>query len=281
MRIVTFIIVLLAALAPAGAADAPRTGRYDVTFSQRSPLSDYAEFEKRLKASLRKVPAYDIKDESFAVYVPKHYDGEKPLGLLIYMDPGGRGDGPLLTYQNRWTTVLDAHDLIWIGPHKADNKRHVIHRTGLALDAIHNGVARFNIDPDRIYVCGMSGGGRVASWVAFNYPDAVTGMFAWCGVNYFKNVPVPSKDRAVWRAKFPPPPTKLMGRTRLKNRYVLMTGEDDFNREQTKATYDLMVEHKFRHVDYMLVPNLGHVWPPPRWLDEGIKLLDAPLQPDE
>jgi hypothetical protein len=59
-----------------------------------------------------------------------------------------------------------------------------------------------------------------------------------------------------------------------------MTGQTDYNRPQTKAVYDAMVEHRFKHVHYMEIPKLGHDWPPPAWFQKGIELLDAPLTKD-
>jgi hypothetical protein len=170
------------------ADDEPRTGTYTATFTQRSPHSEYKDFEKRLRKNLRKIEPYDLADESFAVHVPRHYAGKKPFGLIVYIDPGDLGGRMIKAYHK----VLNRHNLIWVGANKAGNQREVIHRVGLSLDAIHNMTRQYNIDPNRVYVCGMSGGGRISSWVGMGYPEVVAGTFPFCGVNYSKRSTYPT-----------------------------------------------------------------------------------------
>ena len=34
---------------------------------------------------------YKLEDESFEVYVPESYTGERPFGLVVFVSPGGDG----------------------------------------------------------------------------------------------------------------------------------------------------------------------------------------------
>ena len=59
---------------------------------------------------------------------------------------------------------------------------------------------------------------------------------------------------------------------------MFLTGENDFNRAQTKVYHDRYLEEGFAHVSYLEVPGMAHAIPGgPAWFDRAIELLDAPL----
>src|SRR5438445_12483220 len=92
---------------------------------------------------------YNIGDESFEIYVPGGYAGEKPYGLFVFDSPGGNGG-----LMREWKESIDRHELIWVGPNKAGNDRLAIPRMSLMIDAVHNVQKQYKIDPQRIYVSG-------------------------------------------------------------------------------------------------------------------------------
>ena len=60
------------------------------------------------------------------------------------------------------------------------------------------------------------------------------------------------------------------------NRFVLLTGEHDINRAQTRAIYEQdYLEDRFKHVHYLEVPGMGQAVPPVEWFDKGVGLLDG------
>ena len=124
---------------------------------------------------------YNLADESFEVYVPADYTGEKPFGLFVFCSPSpsGRPMGPFLK-------SMDERHLIWIGPNKAGNDRVNRPRMGLAIDAAISMKAKYNIDPDRVYVAGISGGGRIASMLGVGYADIFKGGFYMIGCNFYR-----------------------------------------------------------------------------------------------
>lgn len=62
-----------------------------------------------------------------------------------------------------------------------------------------------------------------------------------------------------------------------QDRYVILTGSKDFNREETRAVYDFYLEENFRRVTYLDVPEMGHDQPPVDWFEKGIIALDESL----
>src|SRR5688572_10133646 len=73
----------------------PGHGHFQLTFTERSPLSTNKEICARMGWALLEEEAakvdYNLSQESFEVYVPPTYTGEKPFGLLVFVSPGGGG----------------------------------------------------------------------------------------------------------------------------------------------------------------------------------------------
>ncbi len=262
-------------------ADGPRVGRYSTTFTERSPLSTVGAVTERFRVQLGNPPDdYNLTDESFWVYVPKNYDGSEPYGLIVWINAGETGEPP-----EHYQPVLDQHKLIWIGADNSGNPRSFWHRAGLALDGLHNITQQYDIDPMRIYVSGISGGGRCASRIGPTYADLFAGAFPIIGVDFFKRLPHPdARQNALqttlkfWGAAFNPPSPRIMRRAKRDGRYVLLTGETDGNRAQTIATYKYGYQRaKFANITYLEVPGMGHTLPPAEWFEKGVVALDAPL----
>lgn len=260
-----------------GELEGPRVGRYTTMFTERSPLSTVEAVTERFRYHLKEpLGNYILADESFWVYVPDAYDGSEPYGLLVWIDAGTQG-GPPEHYQ----PVLDQHKLIWVGANNSGNQRSFWYRAGLALDGLYNIKQQYHIDPMRIYVSGISGGGRSASRVGPTYADEFAGMFAIIGVDFFKRLPHPETRNNMltfWGAAFNPPNPRMMRRAKRDGRYVLLTGETDGNRIQTLATYEYGYKRgQFKHITYLEVPGMGHALPPAEWFEKGIVALDEPL----
>ena len=57
---------------------------------------------------------------------------------------------------------------------------------------------------------------------------------------------------------------------------MLLTGELDFNRAQTRATYRQMLEDGFQHVLFLQIPGASHYHAVEKeWLDRGLRYLDG------
>jgi predicted esterase len=196
----------------------------------------------------------DAANEKFRIVVPGAYSTNGTWGLLVWVSPG---DDPRLPAA--WENELAERRLLLVGIYRAGNERDAIERCRLALDATCNMCQRYRIDPQRIYVAGFSGGGRIASILGVAYADVFTGCLAVCGVDFYQNV-------AAGAGQFYPgtyrPDARVALRARDRSRFVLLTGEEDPNRANTKATAENGFQLSgFKHVRYMEVSGMKHALP--------------------
>src|SRR5436190_1015573 len=108
-------------------------------------------------------------------------------------------------------------------------------------------------------------------------PDVFRGGCYIIGCNYFRNVDVNPATHEIYSATFTKPVPVLFALARDRSRHVLLTGETDMNRLQTKLNADAMAKDGFRHVTYLEQPGLGHSAPNAEWFEKGIVALDEPL----
>ena len=263
------------------AADAPRTGAFQLTIPQRSKDSAVAAVISRLGWGTIDVVKnsgaeqdYDLAKETFEVYVPPGYTGKEPYGLLVWVNPGPDGK-----VHGRWTEVLDKHKLIWIGANKSGNDRAAWVRLGLAIDAAEYMPTAYNIDADRVYVSGASGGGKCSSMLGIAWPDVFTGgSYPMLGCNFYRRVLVSAggagKGAEYYRQNFKRPPGRLWDVVTKERRHVFLTGDNDFNRQPSELTFREAKKDGFKHITYLQVPGMGHQPPDAEWFEKGIVALD-------
>jgi hypothetical protein len=147
---------------------------------------------------------------------------------------------------------------------------------GLTIDAAVNAQKTFKIDPNRVYVCGVSGGGRVASMLGVGFPDVFRGGFYIIGCNFYRQERSVEQN-GVFKRSYNVPPTKYYVMAKKQNKHVFLTGDTDGNREQTEIYYKGFVRDGFEHSTYFQVPGMGHSPPPQDWFAKGMDALDAKL----
>jgi hypothetical protein len=274
----TLILVGMIA-SSAGAEDGTdptaKNGSFTLTFSNRSDQSTNAYVATRMGWPLAAEEAakvdYKLPEESFEVYVPADYTGEKPFGLLVFSNPHPSGRPP----QN-YVPLLDKYHLIYVGANKAGNDRFVRLRMGMAIDAAANMRARYKIDPDRVYVSGISGGGRVASLLGVGFADIFRGGFYIIGCDFYheeKSV----EQNGFFKRSYNVPPARIYNLARKQSKHVFLTGDNDGNREQTQLYYNGFKRDGFEHITYLQVPGMGHQAPNAEWFEKGLTALDEPI----
>jgi hypothetical protein len=122
--------------------------------------------------------------ERFLVHIPADYLAYSRYGLVVYIDPGEDLD----SLPSGWQPVLDRRHLLFIAPLKAGKTESSPRRLGLAVLAAEQMIARYNIDPHRVYAAGWSGGARIASMLGFYQADVFHGTIQSCGSDFFKPV---------------------------------------------------------------------------------------------
>ena len=186
------------------------------------------------------------------LFVPESYDPERPPGLLVYVSPTDSGHIPA-----GWQAVLEAANLIWIGANRSGNRVRVARRATYAMVAPAVAARDYRIDSSRVYVSGFSGGGRVASMIALDYPHVFRGALYICGVN-------PLGDRK---------PAQLDSIR--SNRYVFLTGRKDFNRLETRSVHRSYRRAGVENVMLMDIPGMDHRIPSPERLGKALDFLDG------
>jgi hypothetical protein len=191
------------------------------------------------------------KSVEWEILVPETYDPSKPAGLLVYVSPSRSGEPP-----PRWKAMLAERNLIWIGANDHGNELSIAPRIGAALLAAAKIEQDYKIDPKRKYVAGFSGGGRVASTIAYVFSKAFRGYVFICGIN---------------RQKEPPPRLEDMQ----QNRYVFLSGSRDFNLLETRGAFSDYEELSITSAKLMVVAGMGHDLPSHRHMAEAIDFLDG------
>jgi hypothetical protein len=269
-----FVCVLPAARVSVQAADtnAVAPGRSEVQFSEAAPYGSTAEIRRRLGYREIPLPEIDITKEKFEIIAPEAYSTNSDWGLLVWVSPSDSARIPA-----DWQAELAKHRVLFISAYNSGNDRHPIERIRLALDAICNMCRRFKIERKRTYIGGFSGGARVASMLGVAYADVFTGTLCICDVNFYRNVPAAAGQN--YAAYYLPDPGAL-SLAKKSGRFVLLTGENDINRENTKAVLEKGFKpNGFSRVLYLEVPGMQHAIPGAADLNTALEYLEGTGEP--
>jgi predicted esterase len=185
-------------------------------------------------------------------YVPPTYDPARPAGLLVYVSPTQSGEIP-----RGWSDILDRHNLIWIAADRSGNSEHVARRVLLALLATAAAGKQYVLDPERIYISGLSGGGKIASMVATDQASLFRGAIYNCGVEMWdSDVPHRLEDMR-------------------QNHYVFVTGTYDQALEPTKKAYRAYKRAGVENAKLMVIRHMTHRNPDAYDFEEALKYLDS------
>jgi len=279
-RLLAIGLGLVAAFALAHAASPPAGAlRDDVVFNAYTPLSSNAELARRLLSPLTaaRIPAIlarsgkalapqpiDLTRERFTVYAPAHAPAGG-YGLLVFVPPWEVGGLP-----QGWAPVLDRDGVIFVSAAASGNAASPFSRRApLALLAVANIMARYPVNPERVYVAGLSGGSRVAMRLALGYPDLFAGALLNAGSD-----PIDEGDP-------PLPPANLFARFQASTRLVYVTGARDFAvLDKDGASQQSMREGCVFNVDDEVTPLVGHEAAGSGALARALDALARPPRPD-
>ncbi len=104
---------------------------------------------------------------SYAVYLPKSYHVDRPLPVIVFFDSHARGKDPVKMY----AALADAQPFILVGSNVSRNGQRPEQSLQIYDELMRDVKTKFAIDPQRIAVCGFSGGARVAAMLAQNRPE--------------------------------------------------------------------------------------------------------------
>ena len=292
---IAFVVALIALCSPAAATQAqaeqpPRTGIFTTQYTERSPLSAKEQLAKDAYWPIDQMPDYDIAKHDFQLVVPDGYDGSQAYGLLVFIHPNNEIALDRF-YGRQIKDVLAKHNLIWVSYSGAGNPVLPNIRMGLALDAVHNVKKQYKVDDRRVYISGLSGGGRMTCLAGIYYPQVFKGAVPIVGTLYFREVKVPTDPKllalmpegripkdGVWRQGLVKPKQARLREMKKSQRWVFLAGEKDFNMPQMRAHFEQGFERdKFEQAHYLEVPGMPHTYPNAKWFEKAVVLLDKPL----
>ena len=272
IRFLVLWITLGLSLPGFGENEKHKTGRFRISFTEYAPDSDLKSIIDRTKIQLLQLVElghhYQIDKESYEVYVPSGYTPATPFGLFVWASPSDSG-----MVNEQWLPLMDKYKLIFIGANFSGNNTNAYaKRMPVTLDAVHNMKKLYSINPKRIYLSGLSGGGRISSMTTMHYPDIYAGGIFMIGCNYWKQVMLPTRSNAGWVENMTRPQQRYLTKAMHEGRYVFLTGDNDSNRDQTLAYYN---EYRkfFEYTLYIQVPKMGHEPPPLNVVDQAIAFM--------
>ena len=211
-------------------------------------------------------PRHATPPDSVTLAEPEHIPGvDQPVGLLVWINPTPAAAAPPAVL-----TAAARHGLAVVVPANAGNDRPVIDRLQIALDAVATTQAVLWTDRERVYIAGMSGGGRLSSMLWAGAPDVFTGAIGVVGLN--SHHPIPIGNGKVWPASHRIPAPPLAGEIR-KHPIAAISGPRDFNYTESKSRIDALKRDGYtaRLFD---VPGLGHTMPDADILADAIAWIE-------
>lgn len=267
--------LLLLAVPPAAASDAPTGLQPAVIFHDPTPLSRNAEIAARMvtpltaramQAALAKTgqslsgQPIAVEQERFLLFVP-----QKPppggYGLLVFIPAGREARLP-----KGWQSVLEDKGVIFVSAAGSGNDADALaRRVPLALAGAANVLTHYPVDPAHIFIGGMSGGSRLALRVALGYGDLFHGALLNSGSD------------PVGDAVSPLPPPRVFHTFQEQMRLIYLSGEQD----GVNVTADLASDAALRRLCVAnrarrVMPGLGHETADPASLAWALDRLLAP-----
>ncbi|MFL5765487.1 MAG: hypothetical protein ACJ77K_16200 [Bacteroidia bacterium] len=103
----------------------------------------------------------DLNDPSqtYAIYLPSNYKTDKPLPVIYFFDAHATGKLPVSKYKE----IAETNGYILIGSNNSKNGTSWEETQTIAAKLFSDSQQRIAINTDRIWLCGFSGGARVAN----------------------------------------------------------------------------------------------------------------------
>jgi hypothetical protein len=208
--------------------------------------------------SLAKPPAnwlgdYRSTQQTYELFVPSTYQAKSSWPLVLFISPD---NGPAGWKQ--WEATCKKHGVLFASPHAAGNGTPGKRRVRIVLDVLDDLRRTYNIDPDRTYISGHSGGARMAGHIGFGLPEYFGGIVPVCAG-------VELRDES-W----------LRQRARDRLSIAFLTGETDFNRAECERFRGPLLSDFGVRTKVWVGPKVGHAIPAAlipeafQWLEQDL-----------
>ncbi|MEZ6165566.1 MAG: prolyl oligopeptidase family serine peptidase [Phycisphaerales bacterium] len=209
-----------------------------------------------------------LGQETFRVRLPMKYDPGTPAGVLVWISPTPDGRIPDI-----FGPVCDQLGLIAIGVDNNGNQREITDRLQNHLDSIETLAQHASIDRQRIYLTGMSGGGRCSGILLLAFPDLFAGAVPIVGLDTYHNAPTGDPGK-YWPKRLSRPAGPL--RKQLEQRRIRsITGTADFNEpEMVLRTQLLQDDGVNAQID--VIEGMAHTMPNAEQFTKALAWVDDP-----
>jgi predicted esterase len=217
---------------------------------------------------------YAAGAQSYDFFGPAEPDGGS-YPLVIFVSPQDRPVG-----WDFWEQTCRDRGVLFAGVREMGNGKPVAHRVRAVLDVLDDLRGRFEIDPDRTYLAGFSGGAYVACVTAFHLPEYFGGVVC---VGY---------------APQPPEEPWLLARVRQRLSLAIVCGDREPSGPLVEDLYGPWWTGAGVRVEPVILRRHGHTMPGPDvfaeafdWLEEGVavrreaarglpalRIADAPMR---
>jgi tetratricopeptide (TPR) repeat protein len=127
---------------------------------------------------IEKVTTSADPSQSFALYLPSTYTPSKKWPIIYGFDPGARGRLPVEQFKD----AAEKYGYIIVGSNSSRNGP-ALHLKEIVINLWQETHSRFQIDDQRVYTTGLSGGARVACSVGYMLNGYVAGVIG-CGAGF-------------------------------------------------------------------------------------------------
>jgi predicted esterase len=197
---------------------------------------------------------------SMITYCPEDYDSTEKIGVYIHIGAGPKAVAPNPGY----CEMMDNHRLVYASPNGTSNAEADMRRCAITLDALAQLRKDFNVDENRIYVGGTSGGGAESTFATFLWPQDFRAAF-----NSVRSFQVTSSTCL-------PFADSSDIRTASKNRqpFAFISGPGDSNYPYMPRSEENFREHGFV-VRFFDIPGMKHQMASPETFDQVIRWVEA------
>jgi len=196
-------------------------------------------------------PDYDATKQSYELFVPARPDPKQSLGLILYISPGNKPGG-----RKTFEAACQSAGLLFAGVANAGNDIATKKRIRIVVDVLDDLRRNYPIDPDRTYISGFSGGGRIACVIGFALPECFGGVIPICAAGDLREEPW-LRQRVIDRLSV-----------------ALVTGEKDFNRGEVERFRGPILRDVGVRLKTWTQAGLGHGLPNDKVLQEVVRWLD-------
>lgn len=175
----------------------------------------------------------DIATEDCLLRLPSGYDPRHASGLVVWIDAREKTDLDAKLFD-----ACDALGLVLIGADNTGNSRPTAERYQMALDCVAIAQRAFLIDPARVYLAGISGGGVISTHLWGCFPDVFHGAVPMAALGSYRDVPAGPGN--VWKGNYQKPSDLIRLKLLKKSRIAVITGDQDFNHEPITQAAKLM-----------------------------------------